>query len=289
MKSKKSRTLIIGDSHISEENIPELENIFKEIFSIPATKLIHLGDFYDKSMPTPKEISFGTRIAKEMKKKYKDVTILAGNGGHEYYHEGNITDYLTVLGINIEKGNYEFDNILMGHWMLNESKLEYGSGRCSMESLKQYKWVFLGHQHLFQKFSETIYHPGSIFFKTFGEIEDEYKRVIIIEDGKLTFVPLKSPIPMKDIYSIEEGEKLDKKTKVRLIFKDFEEYKENINKINNLKNKFHRFQLKLDFKEEEKQKEEVKPKKKVELMELFKKAVSNIKDKDVKSLIESQL
>ena len=289
MKSKKSKTLIIGDSHIEEGNIPELEDIFQEIFSISATKLIHLGDFYDKASPTPKEISFGTRIAKKMKEIYKDVTILAGNGGHEYYHEGNITDYLTVLGINVAKGNYEYDNMLFGHWMVNESKLEYGTGRCSMESLKQYKIVFLGHQHLYQKLSKRIYHLGSIFYKTFGEIDDEYKRVVVIENNKLTFIPLIHPIPMRDIYSIEEGEKLDKKTKVRLIFKDFKTFKENVNNIQNLKNKFHRFQLKLDFEEEKKQIEEPKQKKKVKLEELFRKAVSNIKDNEVKSLIESQL
>jgi len=46
--------------------------------------------------------------------------------------------------------------------MLNESKLEYGSGRYGIKDLKDYDYVWLGHQHSPETLVENkIFHLGS--------------------------------------------------------------------------------------------------------------------------------
>lgn len=199
------KTIICGDVHIDEKSIPELEGIFKEILKIKADRFIQLGDFFEHNRPTPAELKFATAIVKKLKKKFKDVTIISGTGNHDLLHDVSIIEFLKELGVNAVRGDYIRDNILFGHYMLHSSKLEYGTGRCGIKDLAKYDFVFLGHQHLFQELKkDKIYHPGSLRFQNFNEVTDKFKRIAILEDGKVRFVPLKSPYPMIDFYSIKE-------------------------------------------------------------------------------------
>jgi len=201
------RTLIVGDVHISEKTIPELTGIFNEIIKIEADKVIQLGDFFEHNRPTPLELKFATRIIKGLKDKYKEVTILSGTGEHDLYHDYSVVEYLTELGVNIVRGEYIDNNILYGHFMLHESQLQYGTGKCGIKDLEKYDKVFLGHQHLFQELKQDkIFHPGSIRFVNFNEVTDPFKRVIILNNGEVQFKKLDSPYLMKDFYNIKEIE-----------------------------------------------------------------------------------
>ncbi|KKK57114.1 hypothetical protein LCGC14_3057780, partial [marine sediment metagenome] len=80
------------------------------------------------------------------------VTILDGTGKHSVLNGEHATRYLQHLGIKTvgieHKLKVDRLKILCGHFMLNESKLEYGTGRSGIKDLKdKYDFVFLGHQH----------------------------------------------------------------------------------------------------------------------------------------------
>lgn len=285
-----SKDLVIGDVHIEEKSIPELEGIFKEILSIKADSLVQLGDLFNNNRPTPMELRFATSIVKKLKKKFKDVTIISGTGIHDTLHDVSVIEFFKELGINAVKGDYIRDNILYGHFMVNESKLSYGTGRCGIKDLAKYDKVFLGHLHLFQELKvDKIYHPGSIRFQNFNELSDPFKRIIILEDGKITFKRLKSPYPMIQVRSLAELKKIEPgKKKVRLVINSFEQFKKEVNEIGAWRHKFHVFKVKLDF--------ENKPKLNMsntlattKLKDILKESIEKIKDVEVRKLLKEVL
>jgi len=281
------KILIFGDTHIREENIEELKLIFNEILSINADKVIHLGDYYDRNRPTPKELYFGTKIAKRFYNKYKDVTIISGNGQHDILNNYSIIQYLENIGINTIKGDYIYNNMLFGHFMLNESKLEYGSGRCGIKDLKKYHKVFLGHQHEFEELKRnTIYHIGSVRFCNFNEVNDSYKRIAILENNNIKFIKLKSPYKMLDITNIEKLNDLDKNTKVRLIYSNYNNFKSDINNIPKYKSKFANFKLKLSFDNTLNTSNIKISNKKKKLIDILNEGINKINDNEVKNLLK---
>ncbi len=161
------RTIYIGDLHIDEKSIPELTDIFREIFSYGADRAVQLGDWYDSNKPSPLELNFGTDIAKQMIRHYGGGTVLDGNGRHSILHGESVTCYLQHLGIKTVGIEHEtiIDNkrILLGHFMLNESKLEYGSGKYGIKDLKDYDYVLLGHQHCTSTDTEILTEYGWMF------------------------------------------------------------------------------------------------------------------------------
>lgn len=290
------KILTIGDSHITEKSIPELQDIFAEIFSYGADKIIHLGDFYHRNKPTPAELEFGTYIVSEMKKRYKEVVILAGNGSHEILNGRNVVEYFKYLDIQVSLGDYIFENKLWGHFMLHESKLEYGTGKCGIKDLKDYDLVLLGHQHSPQKLTEKIFHLSSVRFQNFNELSDPYKQIAILEDNNLTLIPLKSPIPMIEIVPVEGNENEDltnrlentsNRTKVRIKLASFNAFKNTVDVIKKYKSKFEEFKIKLDF-----ERNLVKANKPINsnnnLEKLIIEEIKNIKDNDVRNLLEEQ-
>jgi len=289
------KTLILGDSHINEKNIPELTSVFHEIYKIEADNVIHVGDFFDNNKPTPRELIFGTAVTRELKKLYSDVTILSGNGRHEWLNGAPVIGYLAELGINVEGMELEKEidgkKCFFGHFMTNESYKEYGSHEYTVADLMKYDIVLLGHQHNPQEIRKgKIYHIGSMFYQHFNEVKDEYKQVALIEDGELKFIPLTSPTPMIDVNSIEELTSAPKKAKVRLIFSSFAQFKREVPKIKEWKDKFIEFKTKLDFDTNiarpEPEKASTKTKKSLEVVlaeELIK-----IEDKEVRDLLENQ-
>ena len=287
------RTLIIGDIHIEENSIEEISSIFeKDIFVIKADKIIQLGDLFDKNRPSPKELKFTTKLIHKMSTLYKKVILLAGNGSHEFLNGVGVIEYLQELSgkINIiTKDNFTEDNILYAHFMLNESKLEYGTGKFGLKELKKYDYSILAHQHSFQKFNSKVYHIGSIRYQNFNESSDKEKYIATITDGKLEFIPLSSVIKMRDFYSLEELEKAENGIKARLILSSFDQFKKSVNEIHKYKLKFFDFKIKLDFEKEvepEISKKETSNKK---LEEILQEGIEKVQDKEVRDLLKEAL
>ncbi len=288
------KTLLIGDLHIEEPAIDELHNTFKEVFTYKADSVIQLGDFFQFNRPTPKELDFGTDLICKLKKKYKKVTILSGTGSHDTLHGHSVINFFKHLKVNAVGTTYEetIDNLkcCFGHWMTNKSILEYGSYKHTITELAKYDLVVLGHQHQYQQLTDKIYHLNSVRFQNFNETVDKYKRIAMIEDGKLTFIPLKSPIPMVDVYSIEELDKLDANTKARLIISDFSEYKKAVMRISEWDKKFEKFRLKCNYEKTDTKVSEVQVAKitNQDLIKVLKEEVNKIKDKEVKDILLKQ-
>ncbi len=282
------RTLIVGDTHIEEKAIPELKGIFSEILKIKADRFVQLGDFFEHNRPTPAELKFATSIVKKLKNKFKDVTIISGTGTHDTLHDVSVIEFLKELGVNAVRGDYVKDNILFAHYMLHESKLEYGTGKCGLKDLAKYDFVFLGHQHLFQELKEDkIYHPGSIRFQNFNEVTDFFKRVVILNDGKIQFKKLDSPYPMLDVHSIKELKKIEPgKKKVRLIINSFEQFKKEVNEIDKWKYKFTVFKVKLNFSNTVIAKPETSANQSKKLHDILLEGIKKVTDKDVRKLLE---
>jgi DNA repair exonuclease SbcCD nuclease subunit len=289
------RILLIGDVHIDEPSIEEINTIFnKDIYSIKADEVIQLGDLFNSNRPTPKEIKFATELIHKLSILNKKVTLLAGNGSHEFLNGVAVIEYLKELSGKIEiitEEHFIRDNIYYGHHMLHESKLEYGTGKCGLKDLKKYNYAILGHQHSFQKFNSKVYHIGSMRYQHFNEVEDKEKYVAVLEDNKLEFIPLSSVIRMRDFYSLEELSEADKNQKVRLVISSFKQFKESLSEITKYKNKFKQFKVKLDFKEDKKEVEIAKKdnteKKKLE--EILQEGIDKIEDIEVRKLIEESL
>jgi len=285
------RTLIIPDTHIASEYLDELDEIFEEVFQIKADQCIHVGDFYNLNKLNPEELAFGTELAQRLNKHYKLVYMLSGNGRHEWLNGHNIISYLESIGIRVKGMEMELEidgkKCFFGHGMTNQSRMEYGSHEYTVKELRKYDIALLGHQHQFQHIEGNIYHIGSIFYQHFNEATDECKYVAMIEDGKLTFIPLKSPIKMYDVHDAKELPNIPKKAKVRLVIKSFEEFKKQVDNFGKWKDNFHTFQYKLDFKPTVTKKTD-KPVTKQSSKEIITDELNQIEDKDVRTLLKEQ-
>jgi len=197
--------LIVTDPHITEKSIPELEKIFQEIYQQEANELLMLGDYYNSKKPNAKEILFGTMWAKKFVEKYKKVIFLRGN--HDRTQGVSAIDYLQYLGIKVVDDYIDGDNNYYGHFMVEGSKFEYGTYKYTISQLAQYNYVFLGHQHSYQEIKEHIWHLGSVRYVGFGEVSDKHKYILKLAQ-KPEFIQLHTPIPMVDVKSIEELDKI---------------------------------------------------------------------------------
>ncbi len=278
--------IIMTDPHITESAIPELENIFKEIFKQNADMLICVGDYYDKKRPTAKEVIFGTKWAYFFKKRFKKVIFLRGN--HDRTRDISAIDYLLYLGIEVVDEYIDKDNIYYGHYMVNESKYGYGTAKCGIKELSKYRFVILGHMHSYQILSKNAIHLGSVRYCNFNESKDERKYIMIFFNGiNGQRMSLDSPIPMKDVTSIKELLKINKNTKVRLIIKSYQQFKEEVNEIAKYKDKFVEFKLKLQLEDVIPNKEDkLKDMKERKLIDVLRQGIEKIEDEDVKTLLK---
>jgi len=287
------------DPHIEEKALKELEQIFIEIVQIgkknKAQTMIMLGDYFNKKNPTPKEYSFGLKWARRFKKVFKDVIFIVGN--HDESMGFSAIEYLKCVGIKVIKEYIDKDNNLYAHFMTNKSKKEYGTYERTVKELRKYNKVFLGHQHIYQELlKDKMYHPGSVRYISFSELEGTHKKVFLLNKNKLKEVPLKTPYLIYQIntceipnYAEEQLQKIKnkEKSKVKVVIQDFGIYKNEIKKVKEFKNKFAEFKIKLDFniisKFNKANKENINFKK------LFIKKINKIKDKDVRELLKSQM
>jgi predicted phosphodiesterase len=283
---KKIIILVFSDPHITEKAIPELKEVFKEILSYEVNKLIMLGDYYHFNQPSAKESLFGTKWAKKFKDNFDEVIYLRGTGRHDKIQGISCIDYLKYLGIKISD-NYVINKMFFGHFMLKESKCNYGESKITFKDLeKHYNLSVLGHFHQFQKISRKVYHLGSCRFVNFGEVDYPTKYIALIKNGKIEFKRLKSIIPIKDVESINELNKLDKRTKVRVIFNDWEQYKKEVNQLKKWDNYFiEPIRIKLNFKMTFATKSK-KVAKVYSLKKLLLECLQQVKDEEVKELIK---
>jgi len=280
--------LIITDPHITEQTLLELEGIFNEIYQQEADELIMLGDYYNKKKPNAREILFGTKWAVKFKEKYKKVIFLRGN--HDKTQDISAIDYLQYLGIKVVDNYVDENNNFYGHFMLNESKFAFGTGKCGIKDLAHYNMVFLGHQHSFQEIAGHIWHIGSVRYVGFGEVCDKSKYILKLAQ-KPEFIQLHTPIPMVDVKSVKELPNINPKTKVRCLVTSFDQFKREINEISKWKDKFAEFKLKLEFGDNPittSDNKDIKREKK-NLQQLITQYIEKIEDKDVKELLKKQI
>lgn len=282
------KKLLFTDPHIIESSINELNIIFTEIISYKADELLMLGDYYDKNRPSAKELEFGTRWAKNFVNGFKKVIFLKGTGQHDRDKDNSVIDYLKYLGIKVIDDYIDEDNNFYGHFMLHESKLEYGTGKCGIKDLTKYNYVFLGHQHNPQKLTDKIYHLGSCRYCNFNEVGDKNKQIAFIENNEIKFIPLKSPIKIVDVKTINELHDRDLEGyKVRLCISSFEQFKKEINLIQKIKNNYADFKVKLDFSDNLITSSDNKETKSLKSEEIIENYLKNIKDPEVKQLLEN--
>ena len=280
--------LIIADPHIVELALLELEGIFNEIYQQEADKLIILGDYYNSKKPNAKEILFGTKWAVKFKEKYKNVIFLRGN--HDRTQDVSAIDYLQYFGISIVDERVDEYNNYFGHFMVEGSKFEYGTYKYTIKQLAHYNMVFLGHQHSFQAITQRMWHISSVRFVGFNEVCDKSKYILKLGE-KPEFIPLKSPIPMVDVKTVNELPNIDPNTKVRLVISSFSQFKKEINEIPKYKDKFAEFKLKLEFGDKiiaTSDNKDIKREKK-NLTQLITQYIEQIADKDVRNLLKEQI
>ena len=274
--------IIVGDLHIKESELQELDRIFeKDILPISADEFLQVGDWFHSNKPTPKEQVFSVELIQKLKKQFKKVTILSGNGKHDILNGTSAIEYFRVLGVNCVVGDHIEDNILYGHWMVQESEHAFGHFRCSAKDLKQYKYVFLGHEHKPQDMG-NVFHVGSVRYTSFGEVGDGGKRLIMLkDDGSLEFIPLNATIPMVEVNDIKELDNLSPDTKACLVFSTFESFKKNINKLSDYKDRFVKFKTKCEFDSITKQ-EKPQFKNKTDIIKNY---LDKITDEEIKSIL----
>lgn len=280
--------LLFTDPHITESALEELNIIFTEIISYKADELIMLGDWHDRNRPTPKEIEFGTKWAKNFVNEFNKVIFLRGTGQHDKIGDCSIIDYLSYFGIKVVDDYIDEGKNFYGHFMLHESKLEYGTGKCGIKDLNGYNYVLLGHQHNPQRLADKIYHLGSVRYCGWNEVEDNNKQIAIINNNEIKFIPLKSPTPMVDIKSLDELHDRDLEGyKVRLVVNSFSQFKKEVNEIPKIKNKYVDFKVKLQFSDNLITLSDNKEnKQQLKSQDIISDYLKNIKDKDVRDLLE---
>ena len=282
------RTLIFTDPHIDEKSQEELANIFAELITYKADKLVMVGDYYNKSNPSTKDILFGTCWIQCFKQCFKEIIFIRGN--HDKIQDISAIDYLQYLGVKIVDEYIDEENNYFGHFMTNKSKFEYGTYYKTVKELKRYNYVILGHQHSFQFLNKekNILHLGSCRFVNFNELDESNKYLAILEDNQLNIKTLTSVYPMIQVTS--SGELItikDNKSKVRLVISSFSQYKTEIREIEKWKNKFINLKVKLDFDND--LKPEINKTKVINLQKILNEWLETIEDKEVKKELEDEL
>jgi DNA repair exonuclease SbcCD nuclease subunit len=302
---------IVGDTHVEEDALEELDKIFLEIMEFESENLIFLGDIFHKNNPTPKEIDFVMRWFKKFQTVHKSITVILGN--HDLYAGFQTTSLLRHLGVEVSgdsKCNYTtpLGTFLLGHFFVNESIFNYAENTSSIATLaKDFKYVFLGHQHRFQKLAGNAWHLGSIRYVNFSEYEEPLmpKQILLIDQsGTLTFQELKSPYILKQFSSVDELYECYKRLanqrfcvitdKIRLKYIDFDTYKTDINKLDAISKTLpviHPIKIKLDFEGNiklVKQYDTELRKQQLTTDEVVKRWLDSITDKDVKEILQEE-
>lgn len=289
--------LVKGDSHINLKSLEEQKEIFAEIMGYDADLFVDLGDFFDKKKPDPDEHFFGTMIAYQLVKKYKKVVVLRGNHP-KIRNEFTAIDYLQWMGVQVEETYEVVDNLktyFFGHFFTDRS-VHYKDKNVTLLSDIKADVIVLGHEHsptVLSKPEEPFFalHLGSSIYESFAEVDNPSKYLLRIDTTKQTWekIPLKSPVPMKDVHSLSELTNVPAKTKVRWVVTDWLTYKSEINQVKDWANKFVEFQVHYAFPVNvETPKEESQVKSKLDIKELVSQFLNNLDDEDVKNILTAE-
>lgn len=279
--------IVIGDTHADEKALDELDAIFTEVISYKAKNLICLGDTFHKNRPTAKELEFVTRWMKQFSNCYEDVYVIKGN--HDDYKDGvSCVDYLKHLDIHVVP-NMEYQDCLFGHFMLNESELAFGTGKYSINDLKDYRYVLLGHQHKFQELAPNMYHLGAVRKCDFGEAFYSQPRIALFKDGELEFKTLQSPSQIIICSHPNELKGLNENSRILYIFNSFEQFLNEIGEVNIQKPLFKELKMKMNFKKDDKKYEKNENQSFKELFQAFLENLAPDVKKELEEVIEYEV
>jgi len=263
---------IFSDFHILESELVECSLVAKELLSLSRNcdTIIDLGDTLDSIEPTSLELDF---LSEFFVKLNKPIISIAAQSHESKSKEDTIKNHLAILNKKIKIVKEFIDNDLYyGHFIIKEAKKGKFGATISLNDLKQYIQVFLGHQHSFEQI-KNVTQLGSVRFISFDEVTDKDKKVAIIQnygikDQKMLILPLKSPYPMKvyhlsslptkppqnQLYNLNMGiikqelDQLSPKTKIKIIIEDFTAFKNWIGMEQIYKSKFYKFSRENNFK-----------------------------------------
>jgi DNA repair exonuclease SbcCD nuclease subunit len=266
--------LIYTDLHIKKSELMECALVLDEIIMLSnkykVDVVYNLGDTFDTLKPESECLDL---FSKFITKLNRPLIVLAAQSHESTTPEESIMNHFGILhpSVKVVKEYIDEDYMYCGHFTLTESSISYGATK-SAEDYKKYKYVLLGHQHSLQAIGKNVIHLGACRYIDFAESQDKAKTVLLIENYKGTdetnhLLGLKTAYNMVDVYLDPKGEKvppraslakseeefkaiLDKlppKTKVRVIFKDFDTYSKVINSLSTYKSKFVLFSEKKDF------------------------------------------
>jgi len=246
--------------------------------------LINAGDTFDNISPSSQELDIFSDF---IKKANLPIIILAAQSHESTTPEQSILNHFGILNQNITVvKEFEDENYLyIGHFVLKESKYSYGATQ-SKYQFNKYKYVILEHQHDYETIPKNICHLGSCRRVDFSEDAKLPKKVAIClnyktKDEKWLFPSLNSPYSLINIelatnsknsdisrdvsehnnrkenafsyqyHSIAELisclDKLDRYTKIRVIFNDYVLWREFLPYVDKYKDKFIVFREKKNF------------------------------------------
>jgi len=110
----------------------------------------------------------------------------------------------------VVKEYHDEHKLFVGHFIMNQSSKNFG-GTVDSKTLKQYRYVILGHGHNHEMSRDNWCQLGSIRYVDFGEDPKIPKKVGIClgyetNYPKWKFINLNSPYPMKNIIIGERNE-----------------------------------------------------------------------------------
>jgi len=114
--------------------------------------------------------------------------------------------------INVVKEYHDENKLYVGHFIMNQSSKNFG-GTVDSKTLKQYRYVILGHGHNHEMSKENWCQLGSIRYVDFGE-DPKIPKVVAVCQGyetdrpKWLWIPLKTPYPMINI-ELGQNDKID--------------------------------------------------------------------------------
>jgi DNA repair exonuclease SbcCD nuclease subunit len=283
--------LFASDLHIIESELTEINTIFDELLIIKdkycVNKLILAGDSFDKVNPTSKELDC---LSTFLKKINLSTIVLAANSHESTSQTESVVNHFGILKDNIKvvKEYIDDNKLYVGHFIVSQSSKNFGA-TVDATTLKQYRYVILGHGHTHEMSNSNWCQLGSIRYVDFGEDPKIAKMIAVCSDyeapkPKWKFIALNSPYPMINLElqknvilegsnDVSEQEKvvprapdkskssifdsissisafldqLDPKTKVRIVFKDYNLWRSFLPISETYKTKFFKFVEKKDF------------------------------------------
>jgi len=186
--------------------LEEINAIFDELLIIKdrycINKLIIPGDSFDKVSPTSKELDC---LSTFLKKINLPTTLLAANSHESTTQTESVINHFGILAdtINVVKEYHDENKLFVGHFIMNQSSKNFG-GTVDSKTLKQYRYVILGHGHNYEMSKDNWCQLGSIRYIDFGE-DPKIKKVVGVcldyetDRPKWLWIPINSCYPMVNL------------------------------------------------------------------------------------------